>query len=158
MQRVLCLLVFGATLLLPMRTAFAQNHSIFGYWKSINSDTGKPQTIIRLWEYRGKLVGSIVKIFPQPGDDKNPVCSECRGAQHNKPIVGLNFLWGFVRDGENGRKWVNGNILDPRDGENYHCQLEVVEGGNKLNVFGYIQLLVKIGRTDVWLRASPSEV
>jgi uncharacterized protein (DUF2147 family) len=158
MQRVIWFLVVAAISLLPIRPAFAQNNGIFGYWKAIDSETGQPQTIIRLWEYQGKLIGSIVKVFPQPGKKNNPVCDECRGPLHNKPIIGLNFLWGFVRDGGDDRKWVNGNILDPRDGERYHCQLELADGGNKLNVFGYVRLLFKIGRTEVWLRASPEEV
>jgi uncharacterized protein (DUF2147 family) len=158
MQRVIWFLVVAAISLLPIGPAFAQNKGVFGYWKSINGETGKPQTIIRLWEYRGKLVGTIVKIFPKPGDNANPVCNECRGTQRNKPIIGLSFLWGFVRDEGDDQKWVNGNILDPRDGQQYHCQLELADGGNKLNIFGYVRLLFKIGKTDVWLRATPSEV
>ena len=68
------------------------------------------------------------------------------------------FLWGFVPDQDNHRKWVDGKIVDPDNGEQYNCQMELVDGGRKLEVFGYIDLLIKIGRTEVWQRASKKDL
>jgi uncharacterized protein (DUF2147 family) len=158
MPRALWYVLVTAFLLSPIEPAFAQDEGVFGYWKTIDDETGKPQAVIRLWEYQGKLVGRIVKLFPKPGEEANPVCDECSGSLHNKPVIGMTFLWGFVRDQGNDRKWTNGEIVDPDSGDQYHCQLELTDGGKKLEVFGYIRLLVKVGRTEVWLRASPEDL
>jgi uncharacterized protein (DUF2147 family) len=158
MYRIVWSLLVVAFLSLPVRSALAQNQGIFGYWKTFDADTGKPSSIVQLWESKGKLVGRIVKIYPEPGEAKNPVCDECEGRLHNVPLIGMNFLWGFVRDEGSDRKWVNGEIVDPDNGEQYHCQMELVDGGRKLEVFGYINLIIKVGRTEVWKRASQKDL
>ena len=61
----------------------------------------------------------------------------------------MEFMWGFEGSGSN---WQKGKILDPENGNIYNCKLEVVENGKKMKVFGFIKLLVKIGRTQIWLR------
>ena len=149
--------VVVAISLLPIQSAFAQNKGVFGYWKTINKDTGKPEAIFRLWEDQGKLVGRIVKVFLKPGE-KMPLCSDCTGAQRNKPRLGLMGLWGFVRDDGSDIKWVDGKILNPEDGKVYNSQIDLSEDGKKLNVYGYIRLLVKIGGTSVWERPTAEEM
>jgi uncharacterized protein (DUF2147 family) len=154
----IALLVPACILALSTQTALADDKSVFGYWKSIDSETGKPQSIFRLWEYEGKLVGRIVKLLPKPGEKPQTICSECTGRQHNKPVVDLIFFWGFVRDQGSDRKWVDGTVLNPRDGKSYHCEAELSEDGKTLHVFGYIRFLIKIGGTDVWQRPTPEEL
>jgi uncharacterized protein (DUF2147 family) len=150
-------LVIAALLLLSIRPAFAYDKSILGYWKATDTD-GKPQSVFRLWEYKGKLVGTILKTFPKPGDKPNPVCNGCRGTLNNKSVIGLNFLWGFVPDPDDGKKWTDGTIVDPSDGKEYHAQVEVADGGKKLKLFAYIKLLVKLGRTNEWSRPTPEDM
>ena len=65
------------------------------------------------------------------------------------------FLWGFT---QKGTDWADGKILDPKNGKIYHCRLRVIEGGKKLDVRGYIKVLVRIGRTQTWLRASEEDL
>jgi hypothetical protein len=103
----LCFLVIAAILLLPVQSAFAFDKGILGYWKATDAD-GKPQSVFKLWEYQGKLIGRIVKLFPKPDENRNPICTGCTGAQHNKPHLGLIFLWGFVPDPDNDKKWTDG--------------------------------------------------
>jgi uncharacterized protein (DUF2147 family) len=145
-------------LLLPVRSAFAENVGVPGYWKTYDDKTGKLTSIVRIWEQNGKLVGRVVKLFPQPDEDPNPKCDKCSGPLRDKPVLGMVFLWGFVRDNGSNHKWVNGAIVDPDDGSQYHCQLELTDGGKRLEVFGYIRVLFKIGRTQVWLRASQRDL
>ncbi len=63
-------------------------------------------------------------------------------------------MWDY--EGKGG-EWENGKILDPNNGKVYRSQLEVVDNGNKLEVYGYIKVIFKIGRTQTWLRSDYKE-
>jgi uncharacterized protein (DUF2147 family) len=135
-----------------------KDKSVLGYWKHIDDDSGKTQSIFKLFEYKGKLVGRIEKVFPTPGKRAQTNCTECSGSQKGKPVVGLIFFWDFVRDSDSDRKWVDGQILNPDDGKTYNAEAELSEDGKTLKVFGYIRILVKIGGSSVWQRPTPEEL
>jgi len=148
-----------AILALSTGTASAdENNGVFGYWKNVHEKSGKTQSIFRVWEDKGKLVGKILKTYDVPGEPAQGKCSECAGAQKDKPVEGLIFFWGFQRDKENPRKWIDGKILNPRDGKTYNCEAELSADGKTLNVYGYIQVIVKLGGTSVWQRPSADEL
>jgi uncharacterized protein (DUF2147 family) len=153
---LLLLLVCSATL--TTHTAVADDKSVFGYWKRLDDDTGKPLGVFRLWQDKGKLVGAILKSYPKSGEKPQVVCSECSGAQHDKPLAGLIFLWNFVRDDDNPKKWVDGKVLNPENGKVYNCEVELSEDGKTLNVYGYLRLLIKVGGTSKWVRATPQDI
>jgi uncharacterized protein (DUF2147 family) len=152
------LLVLVSVLLQSAQPAVAADTGVFGYWKRIDDETGKAQSFFRLWEDKGKLVGKIIKVLPTKDKKAQEVCTECTGAQANKPVNGLLFLWGFSRDQSNASKWIDGTVLNPENGKTYHCEVELSEDGNTLNVYGYLKLLVKLGGTSKWQRATPEEV
>ena len=154
----LCFLVVASILALSTQTALADDKSVVGYWKHINEDTGQTQSIFQLFEHKGKLVGRIEKVFPMPGKKAQTICSECSGAQKNKPVVGLIFFWNFVRDEATSGKWVDGKILNPDDGKTYSAEAELSEDGKALKVFGYIRVLIKIGGSAVWQRPTAAEL
>ena len=132
-----------------------ENNTPVGYWKTIDEDTKEVKSVVKIWKTKDNMIkGEIIKIFPEPGEDPNPVCDECEGEKKNKPILGMEFMWGFEGVGE---KWENGKILYPENGKVYNCNLEVIDDGNKMKVFGYIKLLVKIGRTQIWHRTEKPE-
>jgi uncharacterized protein (DUF2147 family) len=158
MKRLLWSFVFIFVVMSWVPSVFAQKGGISGYWKTVDDKTGKVTSIVRIWEYEGKLVGRIVKLYLDPDEDQNPKCDKCSGSLRNKPVSGMIFLWGFVPDNSSKDKWVDGSIVDPNDGGQYHCQLELIDNGKKLEVFGYIRMLFKIGRSQVWLRTSDREV
>jgi len=124
-----------------------------GYWKTIDDSSGKAKSIVKIWKENGRLKGRIEKLFVEPGEDPDPKCEECTGVRKNQKILGMEFLWRFIP--EEGR-WVDGKILDPENGKIYHCSLEVLDGGKKLKVFGYIKIIFKIGRSQIWLRTDRS--
>jgi uncharacterized protein (DUF2147 family) len=132
--------------------------AVLGFWKHLDDDTGKTQSIFKLFMYEGKLVGKIVKVFPKAGKPAQTVCTECEGRQKNKPISGLIFFWDFVRDEDGPGKWTDGKILNPEDGKTYNATAELSKDGKTLKVFGYIQVLVKLGGTSVWKRPTPEEL
>lgn len=125
-----------------------------GFWKTVDDETNEVESIVKLWVEKGELKGKIVKIFPKPGEDPDPVCDKCKGKLKDVRIIGMNFMWGFKKEKD---KWVEGKIVDPDNGKTYHCQLVLTDGGKKLKVFGYIRIIFKIGRSQIWLRHEPEK-
>ena len=156
------LLLVAAVLFAPMPRVAAEttpDKGVFGYWKSLDEDTHKTLSIFRLWEDKGKLVAKIVKMFPKPNGDAPPQsCAKCSGNQKDKPMVGLMLMWGLQPDKENPRKWAEGKVLNPEDGRTYNVEVEVSPDGKSLKVYGYLNLLVKLGGTRVWERPTPKEM
>ncbi len=124
-----------------------------GYWKTIDDVTGKPKSILQITESGGAIYGRILKIFPSPGKDQNEVCEACTGARHNQRIVGMTIMEGLKQDASNPNEWSGGNITDPKNGKTYRCKVTVIDGGQKLNVRGYIGAPL-FGRTQTWIRVS----
>ena len=149
--------VLASFVVLPAEPAVAADKGAAGYWKSIDKETGKVQGVFRLWEDKGKLVGKILKSYPKAGKKAQETCTECAGAQKDKPVVGLIFFWGFSHDEENPRKWVDGKVLNPEDGNVYNAEATLSEDGQSLDVYGYIRVLVKLGGTSTWTRISATE-
>ncbi len=134
-----------AMLALPDGAAAA---SPVGYWKPIDDDSGKPTSIVQITENGGKLSGRIVQLIVQPGDEPDPVCSECEGNLKGKKVVGMQILSGMEQDDD---EWSGGRIMDPNNGKSYKCYIEVEDGGKKLKVRGYLGIAL-LGRTQYWQR------
>ena len=127
----------------------AATNTPVGYWKTIDDKTGKPRSIVKVFEYNGELRGRIEKLLDVPSGAKPPTCDECPGDKKGKPVLGLEFLWGFKRDGAN---WGEGSVLDPEEGKVYHANLELLDGGKRLKLFGFVRVVFKIGRSQTWSR------
>ncbi|GGI80915.1 DUF2147 domain-containing protein [Legionella impletisoli] len=140
---------FGRRLLIAVLTVlyipFAFAASVEGLWTTIDDKTGKPRSVVRLSESGGKLTGSVVNVYKQEGDTGK--CSKCPGQFKDKPIKGLQFLWGLEKKNES--TWTGGKILDPKSGKIYNAKITVK--GNKLYVRGYVGMSM-LGRTQVWVR------
>ncbi len=128
---------------------YAQQGSAVGLWLALDGKSGKPKTHIRIWEEGGKLFGKTEKLFREAGQDPNPKCTKCEGERKDKPILGMTILWGMTRDGN--AKWSDGKIMDPDDGKTYGCKLELVDGGKRLKVRGFMGVSM-FGRTEYWQR------
>lgn len=136
-------LVGLAVLLLIASGTFAQRNSIFGKWKTIDDDTGKPRSIVKIEERDGKAYGTILELFREPDEDQDPICVECEDHRKDKRVIGMEIITGMEKDGD---EWEDGEILDPENGKVYDCKIWVDEG--KLKVRGYIAFLF---RTQTWL-------
>ncbi|MGH7765893.1 MAG: DUF2147 domain-containing protein [Candidatus Binatia bacterium] len=135
-------------MVLALRVYAADLSSPVGLWKTIDDDSGKPGGLIRIELIEGHYQGRIEKIFPEPGEDPNPKCVKCEGPRHNQPVIGLTFMWGLSRQGD---EYQGGEILDPKTGKVYRAKLKLQDGGKKLNVRGFIGFSL-LGRTQVWYR------
>src|SRR3990167_9428864 len=77
-------------------------NSPIGFWKTIDDITGKEKAIVHIWETQNQsLAGRIVKIFPLPNEEQDPLCTVCKGEDHNQRIVGLIFLKDLKKSKEN---------------------------------------------------------
>ena len=128
----------------------ANQHPVAGLWKTIDDKSGEVRSLVRLWLENGKLYGRVEKSFPKPGEPQEPICDKCPPPFTDKPVIGLTFMWDFI---PSGNKWVRGRVLDPEEGKIYNCELSLSEDGKSLRVYGYIRLLIKLGRSQTWLRA-----
>ena len=115
-------------------TLFAHGQSITGKWKTIDDETGDQTSIVDIYERSGKIFGKIVKIFPKPGDDADPICNECPedDPRYKKKVIGMEIIREMKREGEH---FANGDILDPKIGKIYRCKLWLE--GKDLKVRGY---------------------
>lgn len=136
---VLFLMLFG--------TSFGQEN-IFGKWKTIDDQTGKPRSIVELYKKDGKAYGKVIKGFPNPGESEHPICIECEGKLKNQPIIGMIIITDMKFD-EDDQEWEGGEILDPDTGQTYDCKLWLEDG--QLKVRGYLSLFF---RTQTWVRAT----
>ena len=123
---------------------FAQN-TVIGKWKTIDDKTGKPKSIIEIYEKDGKIYGKIIDIL-NPANKKN-LCTECSGTEKNKPVMGMVLINGLTKDND---EYNGGTIIDPTNGKIYKCYI-ALEAQDKLKVRGYIGLSI-LGRTQYWYR------
>ena len=140
-----------ALLALPLMAvsavAMAQNTPV-GSWTTIDDETGKPKSVVEIYEARdGSLAGRVDEIL-QSDRGPDPVCDKCTGANKDKPVKGMVILWGIK---QKGNTWEGGKILDPASGKVYSVKVTPTEGGSKLEVRGFVGMPM-LGRTQTWVR------
>jgi uncharacterized protein (DUF2147 family) len=134
-------------LLLFSLTSFAQTPTVIGKWKTIDDETGKPKSIMEIYEKSGLIYGKVIEILEV--ENKKRLCTNCTGEDKNKPVLGLVVIKGLNKD---GAEYNSGQILDPKNGKLYKCFI-TLEGKDKLKVRGYIGVSL-FGRTQIWQRYS----
>ena len=138
-----------ATLLLALgaTTAMAQMSPV-GLWRNVDDKTGEVKAEIRIAETGGALTGRIEKTLAK---DAKPgaTCDECPDDRKGKPITGLEIVRGGTK-AEGKDVWEGGRILDPENGKEYRASFTPTDGGQKLQVRGYIG---PFWRTQTWTRA-----
>jgi uncharacterized protein (DUF2147 family) len=142
-------LAFAAVALPLAGLSLAATSTPVGLWRTIDDETHKERSLVRIVEVNGELRGTVEKIFDQPGDDPAHICKECKGDRKDKPIVGMTILWGLRKDDD---EWTGGEILDPKNGKTYRCKMKLSADGKSLDVRGFIGFSL-LGRTQTWLRA-----
>ena len=146
-------LTFAAGLLLAAGTALAANDTPVGTWKTIDDTTHQAKSIVQITEHNGEFQARIVKLLNRSPadvarDGEHPNCTKCDGERKDKPIEGMTIMWGVSKDGD---VWDGGRIVDPKSGKTYKVKLSLIDGGQKLDVHGYIGFSL-LGRSQVWER------
>jgi uncharacterized protein (DUF2147 family) len=116
-----------------------------GLWRTIDDTSGQAKALVRITEHDGALQGRIERLLLELPD---AVCVACPGELKGRAVVGLTILRGLRREGE---AWTGGEVLDPNNGKTYRAQLRLAEGGQRLQLRGYVGM-PSLGRTQTWQR------
>lgn len=140
----LCFALLAPALLAAVPALAAD--SAVGRWKTIDSETGKPKSIVEITQAaNGGISGRIVELLDP--SKPNPTCDKCSDDRKDKPIAGMEIIRGMKAQG--GGKYAGGTILKPDEGKVYKSKMELVEGGKKLEVSGCVAFICK---SQTWLR------
>ena len=142
---VACGLVLGATL--AHAQASAQTTPA-GLWKTIDDETKKEKSLIRVVETGGVLSGKIEKLL-DASNKPDAVCDKCTDDRKDKPIVGMTIIKGVKQNADDKAKWDGGEILDPANGKTYKVRLTPHDGGKTLEVRGFVGPFY---RNQTWIR------
>ena len=119
--------------------------TIFGKWENRDEETNEIDSVIEVYKENGKAFAKIIEITDK--DRQESLCDKCNGKLKNQPILGMKILTGLKKD---GNEWSGGKILDPKNGKEYKCYIEL-KNNNKLKIRGYIGFAA-FGRTAYWYR------
>lgn len=140
----------GSVLFSASLWADTSHNTIDGLWEAHYDASNTPSAHIRITtKPNGELHGVIEEAFPRPGEHPSPNCTKCKGANKDKPIVGLTVLWGMMPDGHN--KWDSGHVLDAETGKVYSGKMTLTHNGNELDLRGYV-FSPMFGTTATWKR------
>ena len=121
-------------------------------WKTVDDKTQKAKAIVKFTEQKnGTLTASIQQILT-PGEEN--ACSKCEGPYNGKSLKGLTIVHGLKNEKAKGKEsYVGGTILDPNSGKQYKLKGELTQGGQKLELRGFMGVSV-LGRNQTWLRVN----
>ncbi len=120
-----------------------------GLWRTIDDKDGAAKSEIRIVETSGVVSGRVERIL-DPEAKPGEKCVECSDERKDQPILGMEILRGLKKaDGKD--VWEGGNVLDPKNGKIYRASVTPIEGGQKLQMRGYIGFFY---RTQTWIRVN----
>lgn len=120
-----------------------------GLWKTIDDHTGKETSFVRIVEAHGVYAGIVERIVDPAKQDSH--CELCTDERKDAPVLGMTIVRNVRHNQNDAAVWDGGDILDPKNGKVYRVRLKPVEGGQKLEVRGYIGISL-LGRTQIWQR------
>lgn len=126
-------------------STFLSAEGIVGFWKSVDENSGNPQSVVAIYEHEGKYYGRIVVTFNEDGSFEDSIMdpkNRAPGVKGNPYYSGLDIIWGLQPD---GTKYTGGEIMDPEKGRIY--DVKIWPEGEDLIVRGE---LLFIGRNQTW--------
>ncbi|OWQ93781.1 hypothetical protein CDN99_04885 [Roseateles aquatilis] len=120
-----------------------------GVWKTIDDESKQERSTVRISEVNGVMTGKIEKITDPT--KQGAKCDECADDRKGQPIIGLTIIRNVKKNTGDTELWDGGDILDPSNGKVYRVRLRPIDGGQKLEVRGFIGMPL-LGRTQTWIR------
>lgn len=136
------------SLSLSAAAALAQATPV-GLWKTIDDETKKEKSLVRITEAQGALTGKVEKLLDPTRQDAK--CDKCSDERKDQPVLGMTLLAGVKKNADSEGLWDGGTILDPNNGKVYKVRLMPRDGGKQLDVRGFIGMPL-LGRTQTWIR------
>ncbi len=127
--------------------------AITGFWKTVDSKTKKPQSIIAIYEYQGKYYGRLIGSYDDDGVMRDTIYSpqgRAPGVVGNPYYCGMDILWNLKDDDDDGT--YQGKIIDPREGDVYSAEVWVK--GVNLIVRGEVFIF---GKNITWPPATAAD-
>ena len=131
---------------------------IAGLWQTIDDETGKPKSVVLVYEESGLLFGKILFTYNDDGlpdlidsGKGGKICNPAKLSKiDDKPYCGLVFLKD-LKLSKDGKKYENGSITDPKKDKTYKASAELGKDG-LLTVRGMLGggLLKALGRNQIW--------
>ena len=137
--------LIAALLLAAAGSAWAQATPV-GLWKTIDDETKKEKSLVRIGESAGVLTGRIEKLLDPARQDAK--CDDCVDARKGQPIAGMTIVENVKKNAAEPY-WDGGTILDPNNGKTYKVRLTPKDAGKTLEVRGFIGFLY---RNQTWQR------
>ena len=119
-----------------------------GVWKTVDDETKKEKSLIRLTDSGGVVSGKLEK-FLDPDTKADVVCDKCTDDRKDKPVMGMTLVRNAKQSADNKEIWEGGDILDPNNGKVYKLRLKPTDGGKTMEVRGYIGPFF---RNQTWIR------
>jgi len=140
----------GLALALASGLAAAQAASPAGLWKTVDDNTKKEKSLVRIVESGGVFTGKVEKVI-DPDSPKDAVCKDCTDERKGQPVLGMTIIRNMKQSYGDKAVFEGGDVLDPNNGKVYKAKLKLIDNGSKLEVRGYIGLPM-LGRTQTWQR------
>jgi uncharacterized protein (DUF2147 family) len=139
------LLTFSLGFTLSAQTSF-EGKSATGTWRTVDDETGKARSHVKIWEDNGKYFGKIEQLLNRAADeDQDPICTVCPADRKNKKVIGMTIVRGMKKESS---RYGGGKILDPKKGTEYDCTMWLTDK-NTLKVRGWWG---PVYRTQTWHR------
>ncbi len=122
----------------------AQDDKILGKWKTVDDTDGRTKSVVELYMKDGKLFAKVIELLAAA---TTTVCNNCPGNKAGNSLIQMDIVWNMIPE---GNEWVDGQIVDPKNGKVYSCII-ALESEDKLKVRGYIGFSL-LGRTQFWYR------
>ena len=103
-------------------SAWAQSTPV-GLWKTIDDDSKKEKSLVRISEAGGVFSGKIEKLL-DPDTKPDAKCDKCSDERKDQPIVGLPIIRNVKANADDATLWDGGEILDPNNGKTYKVRLK----------------------------------
>ncbi|ATZ66004.1 DUF2147 domain-containing protein [Acinetobacter haemolyticus] len=116
-------------------------------WQTIDDETKQPKAIVKFTEQKNGTLTATIQSILTPGEEN--ACTKCEGPYKNKSLKGLTIVRGLKNSG--GTNYDSGSILDPQSGKTYKLKGQLADGGQKLQLRGYIGVAA-LGRNQTWVR------
>ncbi|EWS55161.1 MULTISPECIES: DUF2147 domain-containing protein [unclassified Methylibium] len=118
-----------------------------GLWKTVDDDTGKEKSLVRIAEAGGVYTGKVEKLLDPARQDAK--CDKCSDERKGQPVLGMTIIRDAKQDSDDKGLWTGGDITDPKDGKSYRLRLKPQDGGKTLEVRGYVGPFY---RNQTWIR------
>ena len=120
--------------LMSTTAALAQVDKIVGEWKTVDDETGKTLSVVKIYKQNNLYYGKIIKLF---------------AADANKTNLGLVVVTDMK---EKKGELTGGKIYDPKSGNTYHASIKYNSKKNCLVLRGSIDKYGLIGRSQTWVK------